>query len=133
MTATLKPERKTMSATADKLQRLTLKAMDDLDYGKASEAFQQALKCAVRDCIDRPGDKRVRKVTLQMNLVPVPEINGNTIDCDTAKGVFTVRCKNPDLETGVVDFGVRNNGDLVFNPNSPSDHRQQTMLDDEEE
>lgn len=116
----------------DKLQRLTLKTMEEVDYGKAMLAFQQALKRAVLDCIDRPGDKRARKITLQLNLTPVAEINGNTIDCESAKGTFQVRFKPPDYETTAVDFGVRNNGELVFNPNSPDNHRQETMFDGEE-
>lgn len=120
-----------MPTTVDKLQRLTLSTMEDLDYGKAMQAFQELLRQAVQDCINRPGDKRVRKIILQFNLVPVAEISGNTIDCDSAKGSFTVRFKPPDYETSVVDFGVRNNGDLVFNPHSPGNHRQQTMLDDD--
>lgn len=122
-----------MNATSNKLKRLTLKTMEQLDYGKAMIAFQRQLERAVHDCIDRPGDKRARKITLQFNVVPIPEIDGNTIHCDSAKGTFTIRCKVPDYETSIVDFGITREGDLVFNPDSPADHRQETFLDDDEE
>ena len=115
------------------LQRLSLATMGDLDGGLAMATFQDAVKRAVRDCMERPGDKRARKVILQMALTPVPVITGNTIDCDGAKGAFQCRVKIPDWETREVDFGVQNSGDLLFNPDSPRDHKQMTLLDGGEE
>jgi hypothetical protein len=114
------------------LQRLSLESIKELDGGAALETFQTAVRRAVQDCIDRPGDRRARKVNLQLSLVPVPVIEGNTIDCDGAKGIFQCRVKIPDWETREVDFGVQNSGDLIFNPDSPRDHRQMTMLEGQE-
>jgi hypothetical protein len=114
------------------LMRLSLESIKEVQGGVALEMFQNALHRAVRDCIDRPGDKRVRKVTLQMNVTPVAVVNGNTIDCDGAKGVFQCRSKMPDYETAEIDFGVQNSGDLIFNPDSPRDHRQTTLLPSDE-
>ncbi|MGA2035378.1 MAG: hypothetical protein ABSG68_24285 [Thermoguttaceae bacterium] len=111
------------------LQRLTLANIGELDNGLALETFQTALKRAVKDCLDRPGDKRARKVTLQMNVTPVAQIQGNAIDCDGAKGVFLCKCRIPDYETREVDFGVQQTGDLLFNPDSPNDHKQITLLE----
>jgi hypothetical protein len=113
------------------LQRLSLETIKSLDGGAALETFQNAVQRAVRDCMERPGDKRARKVVLQLALTPVPQIDGNTIDCDGAKGVFQCRVKIPDWETREVDFGVQNSGDLIFNPDSPRDHRQTTLLGDD--
>jgi hypothetical protein len=115
------------------LKRVSLNTMGELDGGLAATTFQDALKRAVKDCIERPGDKRPRKVILQMTLVPVPVISGNTIDCDGAKGSFQCRVKIPDWEAREVDFGVQNSGDLIFNPDSPRDHRQMTLLNGGEE
>jgi hypothetical protein len=91
------------------------------------KAFQIALQRAVKDCIDRPSDERSRKVTLQINLTPVKEVIDNVISCEGAHGLFQVRCKIPDWETRTYDFGVRTNGALVFNPDSPGNHRQKAF------
>lgn len=111
------------------LQRFSLETIKDLDSGRAVAAFQAGVRRAVQDCLDRPGVKAPRKVIMQLTLVPVPIITGNTIDCDGAKGIFQAKCKIPDWETQEVDFGVQNSGDLLFNPDSPRDHKQMTMLE----
>ena len=113
------------------LKCLTLETLDKIDYGKGSMAFQCHLARAVHDCIDRPGDKRARKITIQLNLCPVAEINGTQIDCDSISGTVKVASKIPDHETNIIDFGIDGNGNLLFNPDSPGNHRQTTMLDDE--
>jgi len=115
------------------LKELTLGNLKDLDFGKASTTFEVALQRAVKDCLDRPGDDRARTVVLEMKITPVKEILGNTLSCEGAKGVFRIKCTLPNWETQVVDFGVRSNGKLVFNEDSPRDHRQQTFLGEEEE
>lgn len=122
------------------LQRLSLETMKNLDAGKAMEAFQIGIERATQDCVDRPGDKRSRKVILQFTLDPVQVVNGNTIDCESVKGAFQCRTKIPDWETQEVDFGVQQTREengarhahLVFNPDSPRDYRQRTMLPNED-
>jgi hypothetical protein len=114
------------------LVRLSLENIKLLDGGLPMEMFQESLRRAVKDCLDRPGDKRTRKITLQVNLTPVAEVRGNTIDCDGAKGIFLCKTKLPDYESREVDFGVQNSGELLFNPDSPSNHKQMTMLEDPE-
>jgi hypothetical protein len=113
------------------LPKLNLATMPTVDGGVTAEMFQANVRKAVKDCIDRPADKRPRIVTLQMKIVPVMVVNGNVIDCDGAKGTFNCKTKIPDYETRELDFGVQNSGDLYFNPDSPNDHRQMTLLDGE--
>jgi len=113
------------------LKRLTLETIKDLDSGIAMETFQTAVQRAVKDCMDRPGDKRARQVVLQLKIVPVAVISGNSIDCDGAKGLFLCKVKIPDWETREVDFGIQQSGDLIFNPDSPNNHKQMTLIDDE--
>lgn len=112
------------------LKVLTLDTLKDLDFGKAESAFRIALERAVRDCLDRPGDDRQRKVIFQLTLKPVAEIMGQTISCEGAQGAFQVRCKIPDWETQAVDFGVKQNGTLYFSEESPRDHKQTTIFDE---
>jgi hypothetical protein len=115
------------------LQRFSLSKLSDLDGGRAIETFQNALKVAVKDCLDRPGDKRPRKVVLQMTLKPVARIDGATIDCDGADANFQCKTMLPHYETPNVNFGVQQSGDLIFNPDSPRDHKQTTLLNDPDE
>jgi len=113
------------------LKELTLQNIEALDFGKAARAFQLALRRAVDDCNDRPADNRARKITFQLELKPVKEIEGNCISCAGARGTFQVRCKIPDYQTEEVDFGVKSNGIIYFSEESPKDHRQSTMAFDE--
>ena len=78
------------------LQRFDLNTMNALDGGITPAMFQDAVRRAVKDCIERPGDKRARVVTLQMKIVPVPLISGNTIDCEGARHI-PVQDENPGL------------------------------------
>lgn len=115
------------------LKVLTLDTIKDLDLGRVGVGFSRLLEQAVRDCLDRPADERARKLILQISLKPKPEIVGQTVSCEGAAGVAQLRLKLPDYESQEVDFGVKQNGRLVFNENSPRDHRQATMFDGEEE
>lgn len=112
---------------------LTSGTLAKLDGGRAGVALDSALRQAVKDCLDRPGDERARKVTMEFQVTPVMELIDNQVSCEGAKGVYKVRVKVPDRESGLLDFGVRNNGMLVFNENSPANHRQATFLGEDEE
>ena len=113
------------------LKVLTLDTLQDLDMGRAPEAFQIELTRAVKDCLDRPNDERKRVISIELNLVPVKEVHGNTISCEGAKGTFIIKCKIPNRETQVCDFGVKQNGQLFFNEDNPRDHKQTTLLEEE--
>lgn len=103
-----------------------------LDRGRVGLAIDAFVKQAVADCMDRPGDDRSRKILIEVELKPVAETNGETISCEGAKCIVKVRLKLPDRESAVMDFGVRRGGHAVFSENSPSDHRQTTFFDGEE-
>lgn len=104
-----------------------------LDRGRVGKAIEQFVKQATEDCMDRPGDDRARKILLEIEVKPVSEIHGESISCEGAKGVAKVRLKLPDRESATLDFGVRKGVGLVFSENSPSDHRQATLFDEESE
>ena len=106
--------------------------LQHLDRGVAAAALDKAIRAAVRDCIDRPGDERQRKITLSLALVPVREVIANVISCEGAKGTYLVRVRIPDYESQPLDFGVRENGLLIFSENSPGNHRQTNLFSDSE-
>lgn len=110
---------------------LTLDTIQHLDMGKAALTFDDCLHRGVRDCIERPGDKRPRKVEMQLTLTPLTEIHGKSISCEGAKGVFVIRVTVPNYQTGEVDFGVRNTGALIFSPENPHDHRQTSLIEED--
>jgi hypothetical protein len=65
------------------LMQLKLDTLKDLDFGRPAVAFEQGLSDAVRDCNDRPGDKRPRHVTLDFVITPVVGQEGL---CDEVTG-----------------------------------------------
>jgi hypothetical protein len=106
---------------------LSLENLKHLDLGKAALTFDDCLRRAVRDCLERPGDKRDRRVSMVLTLVPSANIQGESITCEGAKGKFLIQVKIPNYETAEVDFGVRNTGALIFSPANPRDHRQESL------
>lgn len=74
---------------------LTLASLDQLDDGRVSKAFLHELQRAVKDCMDRPGDKKPRTVTLELNIKPVVSSEGGLIEMEGADGEFTIKSKVP--------------------------------------
>ena len=111
------------------IQQLSLETLRDLDMGKVMEAFNLHIARASRDCMDRPGDSKARSVTLQLALVPVLEPDGS---CDQVKAQVHISSKVPTHRTKVYSLGLRRNGALVFNPDSPDDINQTTLLGDDD-
>lgn len=115
------------------LQKLTAATLKSLDKGKLAVTLEKALQRAVSDCIDRPGDDRARKVHLQFDLTPVVEVDENVVYCEGVKAKYQLRTKVPDWESRVLDFGVQRDGSLVFNEESPDNHRQTAIPFEDEE
>ena len=104
---------------------LTLAAlMEDLDGGRIHEAFAQELKRVVMDCDDRPGDKKPRKVLLQLDIAPIIDEHGNL---DSVAGAFQIKSTVPQRKSKVYSFGVRQGGQLVFNDLSDDNINQRTL------
>jgi hypothetical protein len=112
------------------LQQFTLDSLKDLDAGKAMEAFHLHVKRAAVDCLDRPADPKPRVVNLQLSIVPVVEPDGT---CDRVDVQIHASSKVPNHRTRVYSFGLRRNGMLVFNPDSPESVDQGTFLPDSDE
>lgn len=110
------------------LTPLTLATLKKLDLGRVGMAFDRLLKQAISDCVDRPGDDRARKVTLQIDLVPVKQVHDNTISCEGAKGAVKAKLALPNYETQTLDFGVKQSGHAYFAEESPANHQQATLF-----
>ncbi len=115
------------------LTPLTLATIQQVDLGRVGTAFDLLLKKAITDCIDRPADKRTRKVTLQINLLPVAQIHDKEITCEGAKGTVHAKLTVPDYETQTLDFGVKKGGHAYFADDSPGNHKQAMMFDGDDD
>ncbi len=107
---------------------MTLKTLHLLDYGKAAEALQTHLRRAAVDCLDRPGDAKARKVTLQFEIVPVLEPDG---DCTEVRVTIQAISKMPTHCTKPYSMALRKNGSLGFSEDSPENVGQTTIFDGE--
>ena len=107
------------------LVKLELDNLSELD-DRIIVAYARAIKEAVLDCMDRPGDKTVRTVNLEMKLTPVIGEEGQ---CDGCDGEFQIKTKIPARKSKLYSFQTNRKGHLVFSTTNPEDVNQ-TTLDD---
>jgi|10_taG_2_1085330.scaffolds.fasta_scaffold00075_18 hypothetical protein len=105
---------------------LTLQTMMNLDAGRVVEAFNQAIRRVALDMDDRPGDTKSRSITLNCELVPVIDEQGQL---DTVRAKFKVTDKLPARRSKVYEFDYRRGGQtgLVFNDLSDDSAKQMTI------
>lgn len=108
---------------------LDLSNLAALDGGKGVEAFALHLRRAALDCYDRPGDDTTRKVTMEVLLKPRMEADGS---CSEVLGQIKAHSSLPRHTTKVYSFGIKPNGTLMFNEDSPTSINQGSMLPDED-
>ena len=113
------------------LIQLSLETLKDLDGGRPALAFQHAVESAVLDCKDRPMDDRVRKITLEFNLKPVPEESDvpGVYCLANVEGDFKIKTAWPNRQTKTYSFGLNRQGKLFFSEASP-DNVDQTTFED---
>lgn len=105
-----------------------LENIKELDNGKPAIAFNQAVKRAVEDILDRPGMSKPRSVTLKVILSPTVDTVGELYD---VKVKAEVNESIPKRASQVYSMGARKGGMLVFNEMSPGNIHQKTIDDDE--
>jgi hypothetical protein len=112
------------------IKQLTLENLKDLDGGKADQSVQLHLRRAALDCEDRPNDATPRKVTLEFTLTPVTDETGQLTDVNVQ---IHAKSAVPAHRTRVYNMGLRHNGCLIFNEDSPNSINQGTMLPDNQD
>ena len=105
---------------------LTLESLKELDDGRVQAAFMHELRRAVKDCMDRPGDKTAREVSLVFKLTPIVGEEGM---CEGADGDFHIKSKVPTRKTKTYNFRTNTRGDLIYSSNSPDNADQLTFGD----
>jgi hypothetical protein len=111
------------------VKQLALASLKELDSGKAYEAFGVHLMRAAKDCLDRPGDSKPRKVTLEIGVVPVLDEGGT---CDKVKFQIHASSSLPKHRTRVYEAALRANGMLAFNVDFPDEADQSSLLPEDE-
>lgn len=103
--------------------KVGLANLQEIDDGLTVRLFDRALKQVVADCVDRPGDKKARTVTLELAIVP----QATDGVCETVLMESTVKSKIPAPRTKQYQVDVKGDGTLIVNPASPDDVRQRTL------
>jgi hypothetical protein len=116
------------------LLSLHLATLEQLGYGNAARQFQALLRHCVEDCKSRPTVGKPRVVTMKFMVTPKsheeedPLRDGQRIQVFDGAGIkIAFDIKMPTRSTIEYDCGVNLDGDLVFNPTSPLNHRQASL------
>lgn len=109
------------------LKKFDFSSLIDLDGGRVKTAVELAIKRCELDCSDRPGLKKARRVSLNIDITPVIGEEGNLESCDL---VFQVVDTTPKRTSKVYNMKATGQG-LLFNEMSPEDHGQLTFEDAE--
>lgn len=104
---------------------LTLSTIQDLDGGKAALAVNHAIRQAVLDVEDRPGDAAARKVVLELSFKP--ELTNDTAALDVVTMAAKIKTSIPHRQTVAYPMLPTGEGLLTFEEHSPHDPRQATM------
>lgn len=120
------------------LERLTLASLAALDGGVAVKQFLRLLEQAQNDIQSRPGEKRARKIQIVLSLAPKTVVDhdadtghSETVLTGCSLGIF-LDVKLPNRRTMEYDLGIGADGSLLFNRDSPFDHRQPTLFRDDQ-
>jgi hypothetical protein len=107
-------------------RNLTVDNLPYLDNGKAHAAINHALRQAVADIQDRPGDKSRRNVVITIEMTP--KLDGNLATLDTVQTRILIDLKIPRRQT--VDYPMLPTPDnrLIFQELSPMDPRQMDLM-----
>ena len=114
------------------LVQLNLETIKQFDEGRVWVAFGQDLKRAVLDCIDRPTDKRVRTVTVEVELVPIAnDGGGGCMIANDADVKMKCKLKLPHRQTISRPMRMNRSGQLIFSDLTP-ENPDQTHIDEVE-
>lgn len=111
------------------LVELDLSTIQQLQGGAVFKQVQKLIAMAVSDCESRITDRRPRKILLCLEVSPktrvemIDDTHSETV-LDGLKLRLKKDVKFPTRETIEFDCAVGENHALLFNPDSPHNHRQ---------
>jgi hypothetical protein len=113
---------------ASQLKQLSLETLGEMGLGITSKMLEKHIRRAAVDCNERPSDASPRRVTLELQFSPVA--NAEDGSCELVEVACVCKSKVPDHKTRRFSMKVKANGMLLFNPDSPENPNQSTMLPD---
>jgi hypothetical protein len=119
-----------------KLLKVELSSIEELD-DRVAKAFDQHMKRVGQDCMDRPTDKTARTVTLVVRITPIPHVDATSgrtvITCTEVETELEVFSKIPTQKSSIKSLALRPNACFAFNPDSPDNVNQATLLEDDDD
>lgn len=110
---------------------LTFQSLEDLYEGRIAILLKRRLAMVAQDCMNRPGDKTKRKVTLEFCFEPVPDPDDLSV-CERVNCELECKAKLPVYRSRPIQMRPHNSG-FIFNQDFPDDINQQTLFNPEEE
>ena len=104
------------------LEKFGAGAIATIDGGRIGVAIDQAIDRARRDCFDRPGLEKPRKVTIEITILPVL----GEKDLDSCNVVMAIKESIPGRESRGFNMRAGKDG-LLWNELSPEDVAQTTI------
>jgi hypothetical protein len=111
-------------------KQFNLAALHDIDDGKAAKAFDRLLARMIEDCNDRPSEKKPRKVTIQVDIIPVAEADGT---CDNVDIIIRTKAVAPPMQSRSLSLGLRGSKTAVYNEDRLDDIDQPSLFENSED
>lgn len=109
--------------------QLTIGSLEELHDGRLAAAFLLHLKRLIQDCHDRPGEKKARKMAMQITVTPVVEVGDSIVECIGADAEFTFKSAIPDHRSKAINLRTNKNGQASFSAESEDNADQLTFND----
>ena len=103
--------------------QFNLSNIPQIDNGRVQLAIDHQFRTALKDVMDRPGDKSKRTVTLQFEFIP--DLQQDSAQLDSINMQVSAGVKIPTRRNSKpYNLMPLNDGITVFQPHSPHDARQ---------
>ncbi len=110
-------------------QLFALDALKKLDGGRVAEAFEQATARCTKDCEDRPNEEKPRKIILEMQMIPVPDTQGQQVTCASVRAAFQIKEVIPTRKSKIYNLGLKHDGRLFYSDEDATNLQQTTIGD----
>jgi hypothetical protein len=103
---------------------LEFTSLAEIDDGRIQKLLRMHLQRIAQDCMDRPGDKTKRKVTIEFIIDPIVSPEGH---CDDARVTIECKSKVPTYRTKPYEMRVNTRG-FAFNEDFPDQVDQSSIF-----